>query len=57
MKYFIDINIDKAKLPSIEAVNSWSSQQFKNAVTHDQLCPEYNSNIRQLLHVGYKVKQ
>ncbi|MEA2068689.1 MAG: hypothetical protein U9P12_05770, partial [Verrucomicrobiota bacterium] len=35
--------------------NGWTSQQFKDAVTHDQSCPEYNSNVRQLLHVGYKV--
>ncbi len=53
--YATVIDIDKAKLPSIDEVNSWTSPQFKNAVTHNLSCPEYNLNVRQLLHVGYKV--
>ncbi len=53
--YATVIDIDREKLPSVDTVNGWTSQQFKDAVTHDQSCPEYNSNVRQLLHVGYKV--
>jgi tagaturonate epimerase len=53
--YATVIDIDKAQLPSIDEVNSWSSEQFKMAVTHDLAGGGYNLNMRQLLHVGYKV--
>jgi hypothetical protein len=49
------IDIDSAKLPSPDAVNRWTSTQYVNALRHDQGCPEFNPNFRQLLHVGYKV--
>lgn len=53
--YAAVIDIDREKLPTVETVASWTSRQFKNAVTHNPSCLEYDSNIRQLLHVGYKV--
>jgi hypothetical protein len=49
------IDIDYAKLPSPRAVASWNSEQYTAALRHDQKCPEFNPNLRQLLHVGYKV--
>jgi len=49
------IDIDKAKLPSAGTVNGWSSQQFVDALRHDQKNPGYNSSFRQLLHVSFKV--
>jgi hypothetical protein len=49
------IDIDYAKLPSPSVVTSWSSAQYTAALRHDQKCPEFNPNLRQLLHVGYKV--
>jgi len=49
------LNIDKAKLPSVEEVNGWSCQQFSDALTHNQACKDYNSNFRQVIHVGYKI--
>lgn len=53
--YATVINIDKAKLPSPETVASWSSRKFADTMRHDQKCGDYNINVRQLLHVGYKV--
>ena len=53
--YATVIDIDPAKLPSPETVNGWSSQQFTSALRHDQKNPAYNSSMRQLLHVGFKV--
>ena len=53
--YFSVIDIDRAKLPTPSAVNSWTSDQYVKALRHDQRCPEYDVNVRQLLHVGYKV--
>ena len=53
--YATVIDIDPAKLPQPEQVESWSSQQFVSALRHDPKSPAYNSSIRQLLHVGFKV--
>lgn len=53
--YATVIDIDPDKLPSIETVNEWSSEEYANALRHDQDCPEYNPGFRQLIHVAYKV--
>jgi tagaturonate epimerase len=51
----IDIDIDRAKLPNAREVNSWSSEQYTSALRHVRGAPAYNSSLRQLLHVGFKV--
>ena len=53
--YATVIEIDPARLPSPEQVRGWSSGQFTSALRHDQSNPLYNADLRQLLHVGYKV--
>jgi hypothetical protein len=53
--YATVINIDSAALPAPEAVNGWTSEQFTDALRHDQANPAYNPSFRQLLHVGFKV--
>lgn len=53
--YFSVIDIEREKLPSPAEVQNWTSEQYVNALRHDQSCLEYNLNVRQLLHVGYKV--
>jgi hypothetical protein len=53
--YAAVIDIDPAKLPAPEAVRGWSSGQYIAALRHVPACPNFNSNVRQLLHVGYKV--
>ncbi len=53
--YATVIDIDFAKLPAPAAVNRWTSGQYTAALRHVPSCPEFNSNVRQLLHVGYKV--
>jgi tagaturonate epimerase len=49
------IDIDSTKLPSKETVRGWNSNQFVSALRHDPKCPAFNSHLRQLLHVGYKI--
>jgi hypothetical protein len=49
------IDVDPARLPRPEEVRNWGSEQYANALRHNQKCPEYNPSFRQLLHVGYKV--
>ena len=49
------IDIHRHKLPTVAEINSWTGEQFAAALRHDQQNPAYNPNLRQLLHVGYKV--
>jgi hypothetical protein len=49
------INIDPTKLPTPAEVNGWTSQQYTSALRHEQSNHAYNPNLRQLLHVGFKV--
>jgi hypothetical protein len=53
--YATVIDIDYAKLPSVEAVHGWTSEQYTSALRHDQSNAAYNPSFRQLLHVGFKV--
>ncbi|GAB1415253.1 tagaturonate epimerase family protein [Paludibacter sp.] len=49
------IEIDGSKLPSIDEVNSWSSEKYVNTLRHIPNHPDYNANFRQLIHVAYAV--
>lgn len=53
--YATVIDIDKGRLPSPEVVAEWNGKRFAEALQHDQSCGRYNPDLRQLLHVGYKV--
>jgi hypothetical protein len=53
--YATVIDIDQAKLPDACEVNAWSSEQYTSALRHTRGAPGYNSSLRQLLHVGFKV--
>jgi hypothetical protein len=49
------IDIDDSKLPSAAEVAGWSSEKFANTLRHIPGHLDYNPNLRQLIHVGYKV--
>jgi hypothetical protein len=53
--YATVIDIDPAKLPSPSEVRGWSSDQYTSALRHVRGAAAYNSSLRQLLHVGFKV--
>jgi hypothetical protein len=53
--YATVIDISDAKLPSADEVNGWTSEQFTSALRHDPSNPGYNADLRQLLHVGFKI--
>ncbi|HWE02332.1 MAG TPA: tagaturonate epimerase family protein [Tepidisphaeraceae bacterium] len=53
--YATVIDIDKSKLPSPDEVGRWTGEHFAQSLRHDQKNPRYNANLRQLLHVGFKV--
>jgi tagaturonate epimerase len=53
--YAAVIDIDFAKLPAPEVVAGWSAEQYTGALRHDQTSPLFDKNVRQLLHVGFKI--
>jgi len=53
--YATVLDIDRTALPAPAVVDGWTSQQYVAALRHDQSENRYNPNLRQLLHVGYKI--
>lgn len=53
--YATVVEIDRARLPRPEDVVGWSAEQFARSVRHDTRAPEFSSDIRQLMHVAFKV--
>jgi len=49
------IDIDRSKLPSTATVNGWTGPQLASALRHIPGHPEFNSHVRQLLHVSFKI--
>ena len=49
------IDINPENLPSAEEVKGWSSQKMVDSLTHNNACEDYNPDMRQLVHVGYKL--
>ena len=53
--YATVIDIDPDKLPLPGEVKRWTSEQYTSALRHVPGAAAYNSSLRQLLHVGFKV--
>lgn len=53
--YAAVIDIDNASLPLPRDVDHWNSCDYTGALRHESANAAYNSNLRQLLHVGFKV--
>ena len=53
--YATVIDIREDRLPAPETVAAWTSDQYTSALRHDQSNPAFNPDLRQLLHVGFKV--
>lgn len=49
------IDIDRSQLPSSSTVNTWTGLQLASALRHIPGHPEFNANMRQLLHVSFKI--
>ena len=49
----IDINV--SSLPSKTVVSKWSADEFADALRHNKENDRYNINMRQLVHVAYKL--
>jgi hypothetical protein len=53
--YATVVEIDRAKLPGPAAVASWSAEDFVARLRHDQAQPAYDVNLRQLVHVSFRL--
>ncbi len=53
--YATVIDISMSRLPEPSVVNTWDSAAFVSALRHDGKNPLYNPDLRQLLHIGFKV--
>ena len=53
--YAAVIDIHPDQLPAPDSVRNWSSEQFVSALRHDVKSLGYNPDLRQLLHVSFKV--
>ena len=49
------IDVEKDKLPSTQILDGWTSADYADALRHNQSCKKYDRNLRQFLHVSYKV--
>ncbi|PKL06786.1 MAG: hypothetical protein CVV53_02440, partial [Spirochaetae bacterium HGW-Spirochaetae-9] len=53
--YATVIDISMARLPNPAVVKGWDSAAFVSALRHEGKNPHYNRDLRQLLHIGFKV--
>ncbi len=53
--YAAVIDIDAARLPSPADAQRWTAEQWMGALRHDPHSEAYNSSVRQLMHVGFKI--
>jgi tagaturonate epimerase len=53
--YLTVIDIDRKRLPRADVVRGWDGERFAAALRHDPSHPDYNPDMRQLVHVGYKI--
>lgn len=49
------IDIKTERLPGADEVNGWSGARFASALRHIPSNPEFNADMRQLLHVSFKL--
>lgn len=53
--YATVIDIDVASLPAPAEAQQWTAKQWVAALRHDSQSPAYNSSLRQLMHVAFKI--
>jgi len=49
------VEIDRARLPSPEQVAAWDSATFVGALRHEPGSRSMRSDMRQLMHVGFRI--
>ncbi len=49
------VSIDTARLPAIDTVDQWSSEQFVGALQHNRANPLFNDTFRQFIHISFRI--
>jgi tagaturonate epimerase len=49
------IDIDVSALPTQLEITAWTGKKFSDALRHDSQSTDYNPDMRQLIHVAYKL--
>jgi hypothetical protein len=53
--YATVVEIDRAKLPTPAAIERWTADDFVGRLRHDQSHPSYDRDLRQFVHVAFRV--
>jgi tagaturonate epimerase len=53
--YATVVEIDRSRLPTPAEVERWSADDLVSRLRHDPSCPAYDRNLRQLVHVSFRV--
>jgi hypothetical protein len=53
--YATVVEIDKGKLPAPATMQAWTAEELVNRLRHDQSCRDYSIDLRQLVHVSFKL--
>ncbi|HVV48997.1 MAG TPA: tagaturonate epimerase family protein [Polyangia bacterium] len=53
--YATVVEIERAKLPAAATADRWSADDFASRLRHDQKNPAYDINLRQFVHVAFRV--
>lgn len=53
--YAAVIDIDPTRLPEPATAERWTAEEWAGALRHEPASREYNSSLRQLMHVGFKI--
>lgn len=53
--YATVVHIEQNKLVSPDMVKTWGAEEFASALRHDASCRRYDVNLRQLMHLAYKI--
>ena len=53
--YATVIDVQMSRLPRVDEVLRWNSDEFAAAIRHEPTDPRFNPSMRQLLHVSFKL--
>jgi hypothetical protein len=49
------VEIERSNLPNPAAVAGWTSEEFISTLSHDPSNPKFNRDLRQLVHIGFRI--
>jgi tagaturonate epimerase len=53
--YLTVVRIDRSRLPAPAEVQRWTAEQFVESLRHDQAALRYSTDLRQFLHVSFRI--